>query len=153
MHDVADTLLHDVQTLRGAAMRGEGISPSVDALLVGDQLVANLGSTRGLYDDFLKLARTGTADTGTLANEMDFIAGNLRATGEVRDVPGQVIGHVRSAKVAADEVVANLRRGIGPEDGTTHTAMWRLRNELDEGWQQLGIAKVMGNLRGITSAT
>lgn len=153
MHAVADDLLSDVQSLRAAAMQGDGIAPSVDQLLAGDHLVANFGSTRGQYDEFLRLARSGEADASTLAAELDVVAGNLRVTGELRDVPGQVVGHVRNAKVAADEVVANLRRGAGPEAEETHTAMWRLRHELDEGWQQLGMARVMGDLRGITSVT
>ena len=95
-------------------MHGEGISPSVDALLVGDHLVTNLGSSRSLYDDFLRLARSGEADTARLADELDFVAGNLRATEEVVGVRGATIGHVRSARTAAEHVVANLREGLGP---------------------------------------
>lgn len=147
MGDVADSLLHGVRNARS----GGAISPSAEAALVGDQLISGLGASRQIYDETLTLARSG-ADDARVTGEFDYLVGNLRATEQVR-MSGTAVGHVRGARQAAEEVATNLRQGLGPQSDGTHEAMWRLRFHLNEGWNAIGSAKVMGELRGITSVT
>ena len=145
MGEVADDLMVRVRAARsGDSSPGGAIPP-------GDQLVTGLGSARGIYDGMLLAARSA-ADEAQVANGFEFLAGTLRLTSEA-PINGAAMGHVRGARQAADEVVAHLRRGAGPDDEATHMALWNLRYHLNEGWNALGTAKVMGELRGATSVT
>lgn len=137
MADVAESMLQGV--------RARGSAP-----LEGDRLVQGLGAMREGYTDFLATARAATLDEAGLADQLGGLADHLRAVESLREVPGSITGHARSARRAAEEVVGNLRAGIGPghADQSTHVAMWNLRNGLDQAWNELGMQKVMGGLRG-----
>lgn len=147
MGEVADDVLQRVR-LAGA---GDTAAPSAAATLVGDDLITGLGSSREIYDDVLRSARSG-ADDATVTHGFEHLAGTLRTTEQVR-LDGAAAGHVRGARQAAEEVVEHLRRGAGPDHEPTHMAIWNLRYHLNEGWNALGTAKVLGELRGITSVT
>jgi hypothetical protein len=140
MADVADSLLQGVR----------GIEP--DARLAGDALVDDVGTARQYF--------AVAVDGGRLGGAPDEVAKDLRLvrlrlqSAEGAGLSNAATGRVTAARLAAEDAIENLRRGIGPDsaDESTHVALWSLRHNLDEAWNELGTQKVMGGLRGVISA-
>lgn len=122
---------------------GTSIGTRADATRAGAAIETSRTTWTGVLDGLRSGGGGDDAARGLLE-----IADQLDGVG--RKVPGTVAGHARSASVEAS-AIADVVRGAGSStpvvNGALQTRVWNFRFHLDSAWQELGMAKVMGDLR------
>lgn len=132
MDDVARTVAN--RTAVGVTAKSAKVGSAIDG-------------ARSTWEGVLGGLRAGGSGTDAAAGMQQIVKhlNSVRATS-----PGRVAGHVQGAANDAT-AIRDALRGAGAAtprvDAALEGTVWNFRHHLDEAWHELGMAKVMGELR------